>query len=72
VGAVGGVGGFLLPTMLGQFKQNTGSFRLGFVVLGSVALLCLVLLRRLMSTHPEWRASWRRSEIVGTVFRKAA
>jgi NNP family nitrate/nitrite transporter-like MFS transporter len=72
VGAVGGVGGFLLPTMLGQFKQNTGSFQLGFVVLGSAALLCLVLLRRLMSTHPEWRSSWRRSEIVGTTYRKAA
>ena len=39
--------GFMLPTLLGQFKQSTGSFRIGFVVLGSVALLCLVLLRRL-------------------------
>jgi NNP family nitrate/nitrite transporter-like MFS transporter len=72
VGAVGGIGGFMLPTMLGQFKQSTGSFQLGFVVLGSVALLCLVLLRRLMATHPDWRASWRRSAIVGSVYRRAA
>jgi len=72
VGAVGGIGGFMLPTMLGQFKQSTGSFGRGFLVLGSVALLALVLLRRLMATHPEWRASWRRSAIMGTSYRKAA
>ena len=38
VGAIGGLGGFMLPTMLGQFKQRTGSFGAGFVVLGTVAL----------------------------------
>ena len=72
VGAVGGVGGFFLPTMLGQFKQSTGSFQLGFVVLGSVALLSLVLLRRLMVNNPDWSRSWRQTPVAGTVTRKAA
>jgi NNP family nitrate/nitrite transporter-like MFS transporter len=72
VGAVGGLGGFMLPTMLGQFKQSTGSFQLGFVVLGSVALTSLALLRVLMATNPHWKTSWRRSAIIGTATRRAA
>jgi NNP family nitrate/nitrite transporter-like MFS transporter len=59
VGAVGGLGGFMLPTMLGQFKQSTGSFGLGFVVLGSLALLSLVLLRVLTTRSIDWSSSWR-------------
>jgi NNP family nitrate/nitrite transporter-like MFS transporter len=31
VGAVGGLGGFVLPTMLGTLKQATGSFGAGFL-----------------------------------------
>ena len=62
VGAVGGLGGFMLPTMLGQFKQRTGSFGAGFAVLGVVALLTLALLRGLMARHEGWRTSWRKSE----------
>jgi len=61
VGAVGGLGGFLLPMSLGQFKQRTGSFGAGFLVLGAVALLALVLLRVLMARSEGWRASWRAS-----------
>jgi NNP family nitrate/nitrite transporter-like MFS transporter len=38
VGAAGGVGGFLLPTLLGGLKQMTGSFGGGFLVFGVVAL----------------------------------
>jgi NNP family nitrate/nitrite transporter-like MFS transporter len=59
VGAVGGLGGFMLPTMLGQFKQHSGSFATGFVVLGAVALLTLVLLRVLMAVSEQWKSSWR-------------
>ncbi|HKH94603.1 MAG TPA: nitrate/nitrite transporter [Gemmatimonadaceae bacterium] len=62
VGAVGGLGGFMLPTMLGQFKQRTGSFGAGFMVLGVVAFLSLALLRRLMATDDGWRSSWRESD----------
>ena len=59
VGAIGGLGGFMLPTMLGQFKQHTGSFGSGFVVLGTVALMTLALLRWLMARDDGWRTSWR-------------
>ncbi|MFL5618606.1 MAG: nitrate/nitrite transporter [Gemmatimonadaceae bacterium] len=59
VGAVGGLGGFMLPTMLGQFKQRTGSFGSGFVALALVALVALALLRVLMARSERWRSSWR-------------
>ena len=59
VGAVGGLGGFILPTMLGQFKQRSGSYAAGFVVLGIVALVALALLRVLMARSERWRSSWR-------------
>lgn len=59
VGAVGGLGGFMLPTMLGQFKQRTGSYAAGFVVLSGVALVALALLRALMARSESWRMSWR-------------
>jgi len=72
VGAVGGLGGFMLPTMLGQFKQGTGSFAAGFIVLAGVATSALVLLRWLMATNVNWKRSWRRSEVVGERRRKAA
>ena len=47
VGAAGGLGGFFPPLLLGFIKQRTGSFTLGFILLGVFALICLaVLLRR--------------------------
>ena len=72
VGAVGGLGGFILPTMLGQFKQRTGSFGAGFVVLGAVALLTLLLLRTLMAMNDGWRTSWRVARNAGAPARKRA
>jgi NNP family nitrate/nitrite transporter-like MFS transporter len=72
VGAVGGLGGFMLPTMLGQFKQHTGSFAAGFIVLGSMAAFALLLLRWLMATNVNWKRAWRRSEVVGEKMRKRA
>lgn len=38
VGAVGGVGGFLLPTLMGTMKQTTGAFSPGFMLLAACAL----------------------------------
>jgi NNP family nitrate/nitrite transporter-like MFS transporter len=38
VGAVGGVGGFLLPTIMGVMKQVTGAFTPGFLLLAICAL----------------------------------
>jgi NNP family nitrate/nitrite transporter-like MFS transporter len=39
MGALGGVGGFLLPNLLGALKQATGTFAWGFVAWGVAALL---------------------------------
>jgi NNP family nitrate/nitrite transporter-like MFS transporter len=55
VGAAGGLGGFLLPSLLGMIKQRTGSFGLGFTLLATVAacgLISLLVLRR------TWRRTW--------------
>ncbi len=41
VGAAGGLGGFFPPLVLGFVKQETGSFVIGFVLLGIFALCCL-------------------------------
>jgi NNP family nitrate/nitrite transporter-like MFS transporter len=55
VGAAGGLGGFLLPSLLGTLKDQTGSFGTGFAVLAMLAcagLTALVLLRK------PWSRSW--------------
>jgi MFS transporter, NNP family, nitrate/nitrite transporter len=62
IGAVGGLGGFFLPNLLGIVKQNTGSFGTGFVVLAGVALAALALLRALVAIRQGWRASWRAAQ----------
>jgi NNP family nitrate/nitrite transporter-like MFS transporter len=41
VGAAGGLGGFFPPLLLGFVKQQTGSFMIGFILLGVFALCCL-------------------------------
>ena len=37
VGAAGGIGGFLLPSLLGAIKESMGSFAIGFL---AFAVLC--------------------------------
>jgi len=49
VGAAGGIGGFLLPNVLGRLKQQTGSFAPGFMVFALMACLCVLALWRLRS-----------------------
>ena len=44
VGAAGGLGGFFPPLLLGLIKQQTGSFTMGFVLLGLFSLICLGVL----------------------------
>jgi NNP family nitrate/nitrite transporter-like MFS transporter len=46
VGAAGGLGGFFPPLLLGVVKQETGSFTIGFILLGMFALCCLGVLLR--------------------------
>ena len=72
VGAIGGLGGFLVPTMLGQFKQRAGSFGAGFLVLSAVAILSLVTLRALMVKSPGWRTSWRKAAMTEQRVERAA
>ena len=43
VGAVGGLGGFFPPLLLGVIKTQTGSYALGFVLLAVFCLVCLAL-----------------------------
>lgn len=55
VGAAGGFGGFLLPSMLGIVKDRTGSFGPGFAILSLAAfagVLALGFLGRV------WRRTW--------------
>lgn len=55
VGAAGGLGGFLLPSLLGTLKQTTGTFGSGFAVFAAAAaggLTALLWLRR------TWRQTW--------------
>lgn len=59
VGAVGGLGGFMLPTLLGVMKQGFGSFAHGFGVLAVVAAgagVSLWALRR-SARQRSWRVS---------------
>lgn len=61
VGAAGGLGGFLLPSLLGTMKDLTGSFGVGFSVLATVAacgLLSLLLMRR------SWLRTWPHEAVV--------
>jgi len=60
VGAVGGLGGFLLPFILGFSRQATGSYGAGFIILSLVALACLSLL---FYVQREWRRDWAREEV---------
>ncbi len=57
VGAAGGLGGFLLPSLLGILKDKTGSFGAGFAVLAALACGGLTVLLALR--HP-WRRTWPR------------
>jgi len=57
VGAAGGLGGFLLPTFLGTFKEVTGSYGAGFFLFAGMAGYCLMALRVLQSG---WQARWLR------------
>lgn len=55
VGAVGGLGGFLLPNLLGSLKDITGSYGTGFMVYTVAALLCMLMVTLL---RKEWQRTW--------------
>lgn len=55
VGAVGGLGGFLLPNLLGSLKDATGSYGSGFMVYTVAAVLCMIMVSLL---RKEWQRTW--------------
>jgi NNP family nitrate/nitrite transporter-like MFS transporter len=55
VGAVGGLGGFLLPNLLGSLKDSTGSYGSGFMVYTFAALACVLLI---LSFRKGWQNTW--------------
>ena len=67
VGAMGGIGGFLLPTVLGGLKQQTGSFGSGFVVLAVLATIAALSLQTLTAVRSGWRLSWQVARPAGAV-----
>jgi NNP family nitrate/nitrite transporter-like MFS transporter len=69
VGAAGGFGGFLLPSILGSVKQTTGSFGIGFAVLASAALGGVAALLYLKGA---WRRTWPASAAQRAGLRQAA
>lgn len=60
VGAIGGLGGFLLPILLGNIKAATGSFSTGLFVLSIIALVTVSILAILTATAENWKFVWRR------------
>ncbi|AZV59751.1 nitrate/nitrite transporter [Peribacillus frigoritolerans] len=55
VGAAGGVGGFLVPNILGTLKQITGTYATGFLVFSAVGIVALLILGL---AQLSWRKTW--------------
>lgn len=66
VGALGGLGGFMLPVLLGYTKELSGSFGPGLLVLAALALGGFFLLRVLAFRKEGWKRSWRTTPPVST------
>ncbi len=64
VGAAGGLGGFFLPSLLGLFKDLTGSYGTGFLIFSLAAFSCAGVLTYVQRG---WRRQWAREEI-GVLF----
>lgn len=64
LGAAGGLGGFLLPTLLGSLRQWTGSYASGLAMLASLAVVALVTLA---VAQTEWVGVWiaRHGRVIG-------
>ena len=55
IGEIGALGGSILPNLLGQSKQHTGSYAMGFIVYTGFALLILAMLRLVAR---QWTRTW--------------
>ena len=59
IGAVGGIGGFLLPMLLGMVRQAGGGFGAGFLLLAAAAMSVALVLQVLAVRQAGWRGSWQ-------------
>ncbi|MBV8451402.1 MAG: NarK/NasA family nitrate transporter [Deltaproteobacteria bacterium] len=64
IGASGGLGGFLLPTLMGWLKGLTGTFAASFVVF---ALFTAFAMYAMLRVRREWRAVWIRADLEAAV-----
>jgi NNP family nitrate/nitrite transporter-like MFS transporter len=55
IGEIGALGGGILPNLLGQSKQHTGSYRIGFLLYAVLAVGVLVVMR--IVSH-SWIRTW--------------
>jgi NNP family nitrate/nitrite transporter-like MFS transporter len=55
IGEIGALGGSILPNLLGQSKQHTGSYRAGFIVYAALAFAVLLMLR---FVSRRWTRTW--------------
>jgi NNP family nitrate/nitrite transporter-like MFS transporter len=59
IGAAGGLGGFVLPIVLGVLKDQTGTYGSGFRVFAIVAIACGMLM---LVVRNGWQRTWARPE----------
>jgi NNP family nitrate/nitrite transporter-like MFS transporter len=55
IGEIGALGGGLLPNLLGQSKQHTGSYAVGFIAYAAIATLILIML---LIVSRRWTKTW--------------
>jgi NNP family nitrate/nitrite transporter-like MFS transporter len=55
IGEIGALGGGILPNLLGQSKQRTGSYRSGFLLYAILAVAVLVVMRIVSRS---WTKTW--------------
>jgi NNP family nitrate/nitrite transporter-like MFS transporter len=55
IGEIGALGGGILPNLLGQSKQHTGSYATGFIAYAAIAFLILIMLRIISR---RWTRTW--------------
>jgi hypothetical protein len=60
VGAAGGFGGFLLPSLLGAIKDRTGQFSWGLYFF---ALAFLIAAATLLQLGTHWHLAWASSSV---------
>ncbi len=61
VGMAGGIGGFYLASSLGQIKQATGNYQLGFLIFAGLAMIALIGLTQIKG---RWRTTWGASHLM--------